>query len=248
MKIAARLGHRIILPMPCLVPLIVKEHYPGLLEGLTLKDIRILLSGGNKKIVSEIGGLLFTGCGISGPLVLTLSGQAADWLKAGKEVYAEVDLMPALSREEIEAQLLSVVKSNPRKTTKNMLKTFLPDRFISVFLDIARISSGKIASYITQEERKKIVSLLKGVRFTIAKAGPIEAAMITRGGISLKEVNPRTMESRLVKNLYFAGEILDVDADSGGFNLQAAFSTGYLAGQSSVGSFQKNKEKTLCLW
>ena len=163
---------------------------------------------------------------------MTLSGQVVDLLKAGRKVYVEVDLKPALSKEEIDARLLREIKIAPKKTIKNVLKSFLPVRLINVFLDISNICSDKISSYITHGERKRLVHVFKTMRFTILKSRPINMAMITRGGISLKDVNPRTMESRRLKGLYFSGEILDVDADTGGFNLQAAFSTGYLAGQS----------------
>jgi len=182
--------------------------------------------------ISEIGELLFTDFGISGPLVLTLSGKIVDWLSEKREVYVDIDLKPALSKEKIEARILREIKASPKKAVKNMLKDFLPVRLIDIFLEMSNIEADKIVSYITQDERKSMASLLKAMRFYITKSRPMNLAMITRGGISLKDINPRTMGSRIVKNLYFAGEIIDVDADTGGFNLQAAFSTGYLAGQS----------------
>lgn len=233
LMIAERLGHHIIKVRPGLVPLVIKEKYPKLLEGLTLKNICLTFTDGKKKIISERGELLFTDFGISGPLVLTLSGQIVDWLGQGKSVCVEIDLKPALSKEKMEMRLLGEIKASPKKTIKNMLRNLLPIRLIDVFLDISNISSGKIASHITQEERKRLSSLFKAMCFNISRSRPMNVAMITRGGISLKDINPRTMESRLVEGLYFAGEIIDVDADTGGFNLQAAFSTGYLAGQSA---------------
>ena len=234
LEIAEQLGHRLVELKPGLVPLMTKEKYPKLLEGLTLKNIRLAFSDGKKKIKSEIGELLFTDFGISGPLVLTLSGQVVDLLKQSKEVYVDIDLKPALTKEKIEARILREIKFKPKKTIKNMLRDFLPSSMIGVFLEIVGVSPEKIVSYLKQDERKKLVSLFKSLRFNISSARPINFAMVTRGGISLKDVNPRTMESRLVKGLYFAGEILDIDADTGGFNLQAAFSTGYLAGESSA--------------
>ncbi len=233
LKIAEKLGHRLVKLRPGLIALVTKEKYPKLLEGLTLRNIRLIFSDGKKKITSEIGELLFTDFGISGPLVLTLSGKIVDWLEAGKEVYVDIDLKPALSSEKVEARILREIKAKPKKTIKNMLKDLLPVRLVDVFLEMSGIQPDKIVSYITQEERMRSVSLLKALRFNISKSRPMNMAMITRGGVSLKDIHPRTMESRIVKNLYFAGEIMDIDADTGGFNLQAAFSTGYLAGQSA---------------
>lgn len=234
LEIAEQMGHRLVELKAGLVPLMTKEKYPKLLEGLTLKNIRLVFSDGKKKIHSEIGELLFTDFGISGPLVLTLSGQVVDLLKKSKNVYVDIDLKPALTKEKIESRILREIKFAPKKAVKNMLRDFLPSSMIGVFIEIAGVSPEKIVSYFKQEERKRLASLFKAMRLNVSGARPINFAMITRGGISLKDVNPRTMESRLVKGLYFAGEILDVDADTGGFNLQAAFSTGYLAGESST--------------
>ncbi len=234
LKIAKKLGHRVVEPRPGLIPLVTKERYPKSLEGLALKNIRVVFTDGKKKIISEVGELLFTDFGISGPLVLSLSGGVVDWLAEGRKVYMDIDLKPALSEEKIEARILREIKDNPKKVIKNLLKDFLPMRLIDVFMDISHISPQKIANHITQEERRKISSLFKALRLNISRARPMNMAMITRGGISLKDINPRTMESRLVKGLYFAGETIDVAANTGGFNLQAAFSTGYLAGQSSA--------------
>lgn len=234
MDIARRLGHRLIALRPGLIPLETRQQYPRLLKGLTLKNIRLKFSDGKRNIISEIGELLFTDFGISGPLVLTLSGEIVDWLREGKNVYADIDLKPALSKEQLDTRLLREFKLNPKKTIKNTLKNLLPSSLINVFLDIVKINPGKSVNQITQAERESLVLILKGLRLNIIKSRPVDQAMITRGGISLKEINPRTMESRIIKGLYFAGEIIDVDADTGGFNLQAAFSTGYLAGESAA--------------
>jgi len=234
LEIARKLGHRIVPLRPGLVPLETRQQYTRLLEGLTLKNIRLKFSNGQGHIVSEVGELLFTDFGISGPLALTLSGQIVDWLNQNRHVYLEVDLKPALSKEQLNARLLREFKLNPQKTIKTVLKSLLPARLIDVFIEIAKINRGKKVSQITQAERNILVSLFKGLRLDIANTRPIEEAMITRGGISLKDINPRTMESRLIRGLYFAGEMIDVDADTGGFNLQAAFSTGYLAGESAA--------------
>lgn len=239
LEIAKRLGHNIVSLRPGLIPLEVKQPYPEFLEGLALGGIRLKFSDGRRQIFSDRGELLFTKSGISGPLVLSLSGKAVDWLAENKNLYVEIDLQPDLSKEELNIRLLRESRSSPKKSIKNMLKNFLPQRLANLFMDIVRIPTDKNVSQITQKERKEIISLLKGLRLDIARPRPTEEAMITRGGISLKDINPRTMESRLVKNLYFAGEMIDVDADTGGFNLQAAFSTGYLAGQSAASTFKQ---------
>lgn len=231
---AGILGHKIIPLMPGLVPLKIKQRWPKLLEGLSLKNIRLKITDSEKNIISPVGELVFTSSGISGPLVFSLSAQTGDLLQKNKNVFVEIDLKPALSDEQLDARLLREFKSAPKKSVKNTLKTLLPQSLIGVFLDISKIEQDKIVSYITQDERKNIAYLLKNFRLDIARLGFIEDGMVTRGGVSLKDINPRTMESRIVKGLYFAGEMIDVDADTGGFNLQAAFSTGYLAGESAA--------------
>jgi predicted Rossmann fold flavoprotein len=233
-EFAKRLGHRIIPLRPGLVALEARQKYLKTLKGLTLKNIRLKFSGGKRQLVSDIGELLFTDSGLSGPLVLTLSGQVADWLVDGLSVSVEIDLKPALSREQLRARCLREFNLNPKKTIKNTLKTLLPQKLIGVFIEILGISPDKKTSHITKDEREALMAILKGLRLNIYRAAPLERAMVTRGGVSLKDINPRTMESRRTKGLYFAGEMIDIDADTGGFNLQAAFSTGYLAGESAA--------------
>ncbi len=232
--IAKSLGHSVIPLRAGLVPLDTKWNYNKLLEGLTLKNIRLDFSDGKKHIYSDIGELLFTGSGISGPLVLSLSGRIVDWMNKGAHISVAVDLKVALSKDSLDKRLMREFTRAPKKNIRNVLKELLPLRLVDVFLGILNIPKQKQVSQITHKERLAIVDLLKSLRFDIKKALPLEEAMVTRGGILLKEINPRTMESRLIKGLYFAGEIMDVDADTGGFNLQAAFSTGYLAGESAA--------------
>lgn len=234
LDIVKKLGHGITPLRPGLVPLETKERYPALLEGLALKNIQLKFKDGKKQILSEIGELLFTDFGISGPLVLSLSGEIADWLNQDKKVYAEIDLKPALPLEKIDSRLLREFRLSPKKTVKNVLKGLLPQRMIDVFIDLVNIPGNKNVSQLTHEERKDLAVLFKALRLEIKRTRPIKEAMITKGGVSLKDINPRTMESSLIKGLYFAGEMIDVDADTGGFNLQAAFSTGYLAGESAA--------------
>lgn len=231
---ARKLGHRISPSRAGLVPLETSQQYPRLLKGLALKNIRLKFSDGKKEIISPIGELLFTDFGISGPLVLSLSGKIVDWLKENKEVYVEIDLKPALSREQLDARLAREFKLNTKKSIRNTLRSLLPGSLVDVFIDMAEIIPDKKVSQITRTERQRVISLLKNLRLNITRSRPIEEAMITRGGLDLRDINPRTMESRLIKGLYFAGEMIDVDADTGGFNLQAAFSTGYLAGESAA--------------
>jgi len=234
LKMAQSSGHSIVPLRPGLVPLEIKEKYPETLEGLTLKNIRIKFCAGKSEIVSEVGELLFTGFGISGPLVLTLSAKIVDWLKDKQDVYAAIDLKPGLSVEQLDARFLREFKANPKKGIKNIVKSLLPLKLIDLFIKLTGIEPHKKANQLTQDERRKVVALLKSWRLSIAGARPLEEGMVTQGGVSLKDINPRTMESRRVKGLYFCGEMIDVDADTGGFNLQAAFSTGYLAGESAA--------------
>ena len=233
-NITRKLGHKIVALRPGLVPLDVRQDYPRKLEGLSLRNIRLKFSDSKTQIISEIGELVFTASGISGPLVVTLSGRVIDMLAQNKNVFVEIDLKPALSIEQLDNRLLREFKANAKKSIKNALKELLPLRLIKVFIEASAIDLLKKCSQITQKEREKIISLLKGFRMDISGPRPIEEGMVTRGGVSLKEINPRTMESRLIKGLYFCGEMIDVDADTGGFNLQAAFSTGYLAGESAA--------------
>ncbi len=233
--LAKRLGHQIV---PCragLVALEVSGDLPRLLEGLTLKNIRLVFLDGKKELVSEIGELMFTDFGVSGPLVLSLSGRIVDWLAQNKKVYLDIDLKPALSMDQINDRFLREFKLFPKKAVKSIMKGFLPLRLVEVFVDNVKIDPLKLAGQITQNERGAMTSLLKKFRLQILRPRPLKEAMVTQGGISLKEIHPRTMESRLIKGLYFSGEMIDLDADTGGFNLQAAFSTGYLAGESASG-------------
>ena len=231
---AQKTGHKIIPIRPGLVALETRKGNFKLPQGLTLKNIRLRFLNGRKEIISEIGELVFTDFGISGPLVLTLSGQIADWILEKQKIVVEIDLKPALSEEQLDSRLLREFNSLSRKNLGNVLKELLPLSLVKVFLGRLKISPDKKANQVTQEERKAIIKLLKGFSLEIKCTRPLEEAMITQGGVSLKDINPRTMESRRVKGLYFCGEMIDIDADTGGFNLQAAFSTGYLAGESAA--------------
>ncbi len=234
-KLAADLGHRIVPLRPGLVPFEVKELWVKNLAGLSLKNIRVKIFQARKSIESQIGEMLFTHWGVSGPLILDLSNKAADWLEIGP-VILSIDFKPGLNQHELEARLLRDFKLQGAKNFKNILNGLLPKKIINVFIETLGIDANKKGNQVMKQERSALLNLLKSFRLSLTKARPLAEAIITRGGVSLKEINPKTMESRLIRNLYFAGEIIDVDADTGGFNLQAAFSTGYLAGESAANS------------
>lgn len=233
-SIAAKLGHTIVPLRPCLVPLKTKEPWVKDLKGLTLKNIRLTFASRTKKIISPIGEVQFTHFGVSGPLVLDLSSEVVKLLDGDKDVCLYIDLKPGLTYEQLENRLLNDFKLYGNKGIRGFLKNLLPFNFISVFLNLLNFDYNKKINQITKIERQSIISLLKNFKLHIAGTLPIEEAMVTSGGVSTKEINPKTMESRIVSGLYFAGEIIDVAASSGGYNLQAAFSTGYLAGEAAT--------------
>jgi predicted Rossmann fold flavoprotein len=227
--IAKKLGHIIIPLKPGLVPLKTKEHWVKDLQGLTLKNIRLTFIIEKKKIISDIGELLFTHFGISGPLILDLSSEIVSLLDSDKEVSLNIDLKPGMTLEQVKNRLLAEAKTQGDKNLKNILKGYLPVSMVEIFINLLSLKGDKKISQLTQNERHSITSLLKALPLTIVGSLPLEEAMVTSGGISTKEIDPRTMESKLVPGLYFAGELIDASASSGGYNLQQAFSTGYLA-------------------
>jgi len=232
-RIAKKLGHTIEPLKPGLVPLIIQEVYPSRLKGLSLQNVKINVSRGNHKTTSKKGDIMFTSQGISGPLILTMSGTISDFLAKNKIVKIKIDQFPDTSKEMFFSFFQKLLKKHASKTIKNTLKTILPQRLSDLFLEIHHIDKNKKSNRITKEECLFLASICKAFPLTVTKTANITTAMITRGGISLKEINPRTMASRLIKGLYFAGEIIDIDGTTGGYNLQEAFSTGYLAGLSA---------------
>ncbi|TYP59870.1 NAD(P)/FAD-dependent oxidoreductase [Thermosediminibacter litoriperuensis] len=226
-NIARKLGHTIVEPRPSLVPLITKEDWVKNLQGLALKNVEVTAYCQGKKLDSEFGEMLFTHYGVSGPIVLTISRSVVDHIEKG--VTLSINLKPALDRERLEARLKRDFEKYRRKHTKNAFDDLLPKRLIPVFIDVCRLDPEKPVSQLTREERNIILEKLTDFRLTVIGCMEDEA-IVTRGGVSVKEINARTMESRIVKGLYFAGEVIDVDGFTGGYNLQAAFSTGYLAG------------------
>ena len=230
---AARCGHRTVPLRPALVGLETRQSFPKDLRGLALKNVRVRFSNGKNQIVSDIGEVLFTDFGVSGPLVMTHSGQVVDWLNMHR-VTASLDLKPSLDEDVLSRRLLKNIRESRRQKVKNALKDYLPARFVDVFLQKSGVSPDKALCHLSLQEQKSLTRLFKDFILDIKGPRSFNEAMVTQGGVSLKEVNPRTMESRLVRGLFFAGEMLDIDGTTGGFNLQAAFSTGYLAGDSAA--------------
>ena len=233
-KLARQCGHSIVPLTPGLVALESDEPFLEELQGITLKDISLSVFVDGKKKASEKGDILFTHFGVSGPTVLILSGIVIDALAAGSPVALSLQLRPAKSVQELDPLLQREFESSGTKTLSQYLRQALPKSFVPLFERRCAVEPGKRCSQISREERKRIVLCFKDFRINITKPRPIEEATITRGGVSLEEINPRTMESRRVQGLFFCGEMMDVDGTTGGYNLQAAFSTGYLAGESAA--------------
>ena len=230
-RMATDSGHRIADMKPALVPFTVKESWPLSLQGLALKNVEVTLKDGKKEIYNGFGEMLFTHFGISGPLILSASSYYSKKY-FGKEVQLSLDLKPALTVEQLDKRILRDFEDKKNKQLKNALDGLLPSKLIPVIIQLAQIPAEKYVHDITKEERQILVGLLKSLPLTVTGTRPFTEAIITQGGISVKDINPSTMESKLIKNLYFAGEVLDLDAMTGGFNLQIAWSTGYLAGVS----------------
>ncbi|MDD5504326.1 MAG: NAD(P)/FAD-dependent oxidoreductase [Candidatus Omnitrophica bacterium] len=218
---------------PALTALLCRDNYG--LNGLSLKNIRIMFrSSAGKALLTDIGEIVFTRKGISGPLVLSASAKVIDWLENREQVKAFLDMKPSLSEDRIQDRILRQTKISPNMSLRGLMRLFLPLRMSDVFLQTLGFDPDKNLSRLLKAERARVSALLKGFELKIKGCCGLETAIITRGGICLKGIDPRTMRSRKIKGLYFCGEMIDVDADTGGFNLQAAFSTGYLAGYSSA--------------
>jgi predicted Rossmann fold flavoprotein len=233
---ARKLGHAVTPLKPALVPLTTKEFPVKEIQGLSLRNVRATLLADGRAREREFGEMLFTHFGVSGPIILTLSGEAAQYLEKKKEVVLSIDLKPALDEEKLSARLVRDREAYGRRSFGNYLDELLPKKMAGIFPSLLDIPPGKKVNQLSRAETAKLISLLKDFRLKISGTRPVEEAIVTRGGIDLREVNPGTMESRLLPKLYFCGEILDLDAKTGGYNLQAAFSTGYLAGQSAAGN------------
>lgn len=228
---AKEAGHKVTELSPSLVPIHMKEDCCERMMGLSLRNIGFRAYAGKKKVYEEFGELLFTHFGISGPVALSFSAYAGKYLK--KDLKIVLDLKPAMSKDQLDSRILRDFDEKKNKQFKNSLDDLLPKKMIPIIIEISAIAPDKKVNEITREERSRLVTLLKEFPLTVTGLGNWNEAIITKGGIAVKEVNPKTMESKLVKGLYFAGEILDLDALTGGYNLQIAWSTGYLAGRNA---------------
>jgi hypothetical protein len=231
---ARRAGHKIIPLRPSLVPLITAGDTAQKLQGLSLKNITVSVWVNEKKLSQLFGEMMFTHFGLSGPVILTLSRQIVNYLQKGNQVEIKIDLKPALDHAALDARLLREIQSQGRKQFSSLLERLLPKKLIPVCSEQTGIPRDKKLSQISSTERKQLRYWLKDdFKFLISGDKGFDQAIITTGGVDTSEVNPETMESKLIQGLFFAGEILDVDADTGGYNLQAAFSTGWAAGRAS---------------
>lgn len=228
-EFAKKLGHTINNLYPSLVPLVTEEDWVKDLQGLSLKNVDLIVFNKNEEIIfKERGEMIFTHYGVSGPLVLSASSHMRNMKNEDYKI--KIDLKPALSKEKLDNRIQRDFSKYANKYFKNSLGDLLPSKLIPVIVNLAKINYDKTVNQITSEERGNLINLLKGLELNVTDYRPIEEAIVTSGGVEVKEIDPATMESKIVDNLYFAGEVLDVDAYTGGFNLQIAFSTGYLAG------------------
>lgn len=230
-RFAKALGHEVTEILPALVPLVIKEDYVKELQGLSLRNVKATVLDGKKKLYEDFGEMLFTHFGVSGPLMLSASSYIASKVKT-KELKLVIDLKPALTFEQLDQRVLRDFDENINKQFKNAIQKLFPSKLIPVILAVCNIDPDKKVNLITKEERHQFVTLIKNFTFTIQGLRDFNEAIITKGGVKVKEINPTTMESKLIQNLYFVGEVLDLDALTGGFNLQIAWSTGYAAGSS----------------
>jgi predicted Rossmann fold flavoprotein len=232
-RMAQELGHTLMPIRPSLVPLEAGEGYIRDLQGLSLKNVRATLLSSGRKMEEEFGEMLFTHFGISGPVVLTLSGPAVEEFPRGR-VELSIDFKPALSREQVNQRLIREFQAGGRKKILNIMPNLLPQRMVPVFLRRGEISPELKGGEIQAGTRRRMVDLLKDWRLTLRRARPMDEAIVTAGGVATKEIHPSTMESRIVRGLHFCGEVIDVDGKTGGYNLQAAFSTGWAAGEAAA--------------
>ncbi|MFH1755283.1 MAG: NAD(P)/FAD-dependent oxidoreductase [Candidatus Latescibacterota bacterium] len=226
---AKQLGHSVVPLQPALVPFETVEKFPKDLQGLSLENVEVTVLCDSRKITTEFGDMLFTHFGVSGPIILRLSGRIVECLDNKKAVILSINLKPALDEGKITNRFLREFSGSGKKSLKTIIKGMLPRALVPVFIEASAIPGDKRCNQITGDERKALVRLMMDFRVTVKRARSYAEAIITRGGIDLKEIDPRTMESTKVKGLYFCGEIIDIDGITGGYNLQAAFSTGYLA-------------------
>lgn len=229
--LAAEVGHTIVPQVPSLVPLICQEPIPSDLVGFTLRNVKLTITQINgKKVCEHFGEMTFTEDGISGPIVLSTSRIVSRTLHRGEQLKAYIDLKPAIEAETLDKRLIKDLNTNGTRIFNDALRLWLPAELIPLALTSLHIEYYKRLNQINSDERKRLLHFLKSIPFTLIGTRDYPEAIVTQGGVNLKEINPKTMESKLVHGLYFAGEVLDLDADTGGYNLQIAFSTGHAAG------------------
>lgn len=228
--LAAQAGHTIIPPKPSLVPLETVESWPSEVSGLALKNVEMTIRDQDKVLDKAFGEMLFTHFGLSGPIVLSLSKVVTAAAEMGRGLTALIDLKPALSEEKLDERLLRNNQKFSRKHFINSLDELLPASLIPVFVRLVGIDPHKPVNQLTKEERREMVYMLKSLPLTIKGPRPISEAIVTSGGVQVKEINPKSMASNLISGLYFSGEVIDIDGYTGGYNLQAAWSSGYVAG------------------
>lgn len=231
-RFAKETGHRVTELLPSLVPMEVRQWYAKELQGLSLRNIEICITDGKKKLYEEFGEMLFTHYGVTGPVILSASSVVGKTLRK-KELTLHIDLKPALSEEQLDKRILREFDANHNKQYKNSIDSLFPAKLKPVMIELSEIEPEKKVNEITKEERQRLVHLIKDFTMTLTGLRSYNEAIITKGGVSVKEVDPGTMESKKMKGLYFAGEVLDLDAVTGGYNLQIAWSTGYLAGMNA---------------
>ena len=229
-RLAESVGHTTTPRMGVLSAIETDCDWCGRLQGLALKNVTLTLKKGKKVLYSDLGEMLFTHFGISGPLTLTMSCHLPENLA---EANVTLDLKPGLTAQQLDTRLQRELAEDSRRQLRNVLPHLLPASFAEIFPELCGVDGSKVCAQVTKEEREKLVSALKELPISLKKLAPIEEAIVTRGGVNVREIDPATMESRKVSGLYFAGEVIDVDAHTGGYNLQIAWATGALAGQSA---------------
>lgn len=238
------LGLPVVAPYPALVPLVAKDSWVKELQGLSLRNVRLTIDDPRgKKLYSEQGEMLFTHFGISGPIVLSASGHAAAyWQKKQSVLNAHIDLKPALSESQLDARLLREIQAMPNKQVTSLLKTLLPQKMVPVFLAQTEIAEDRVLHNLTKVERQRIIALLKDFSFVLTGTRPLSEGIVTAGGLGTKALDPKTMMAKKIPGLFACGELIDIDAYTGGFNLQIAFSTGYAAGMAACRYVHKEEE------
>lgn len=235
-ELARRVGHSIVKPIPALVPIETKGNIAQSLQGLNLRNVKAVVWVNDKKMGEDFGEMIFTHFGLSGPIILTLSRIVVAELHKKSKVEISIDLKPALDEQKLDARLLRDLNEHGKKKISNIFRNWLPASMVPVFIEVLNLDAEKECHQITANERKQIRLLLKNFKFEISHHRSFKEAIITAGGISTKEISSKTMESKLVRGLFFAGELIDVDAETGGYNLQIAYSTGWLSGNSCAPS------------